>query len=240
MDNTLVDETKALVVGFEKYYFWETFRAKSQSKDVTDGPLPEVNFRVYLSRKEYADLRAKLALEAEERGTTLSAVVFGCLTDEQKNRIGALFHEPDVSMRLLSRNQVEVLEEKVLHSEEVQDYRQFRMYLTKEQNQRLASKLSAILHGRLDEKTKGLLDQKTIITYILNMGFIQVPRVTHREAIEFVQRYKSLFQNEEDVLYHILERYVDEELTRVPVEGTSQMVVQLKNEITQLYEEIRK
>lgn len=131
---------------------------------------------------------------------------------------------------------INILERVILPKPEVEEYRKnIQPFLTAGQNERFAEKLAAMLYEKLDDETKKVLTTRKICTYILNLGFLRLPRVSHRTAIKFIVRYKPLFKNETEVLESVLERLVEEEVAATPIEQTREKIASLKEEMQKIY-----
>lgn len=238
MKEIKLEEIKDVIGEFERFYLIETLKYRRQKDEITT-----VNFRDFVSQPQYKTLKERLELTVKSNGSydNLEQLIFDNLSKEQKTRIGGLFHVD--TREFIDRGEItkkaNLLEKYIQKSEEVKGYVEVKDYLNDEQKERLASKLSTMLYNQLDDDEKKLVDEKTIKRYLLNIGFIRMHRPTHRKAIDFIKQYPSLFENEDDVVFHILERYVDEELTNTPITQTQQRINELKHEVRELYRSIK-
>lgn len=232
------EEIQNVIGEFEMFFYLETVKYMRQ-KDETS----TVKFRDFVSQPQYKTLKERLELVVKNNGRydNLEQLIFDNLSKEQKTRIGGLFHID--KREFIDREEITkkatLLEKYIQKSEEVKGYIEIKDYLNDKQKDRLASKLSTMLYNQLDDNEKKLLNEKTIKMYLLNIGFIRMHRPTHRKAVDFIKKYPALFENEDDVLYHILERYVDEELTNTPIIQTQQRILDLKQEVKELYRSVK-
>ena len=95
-----------------------------------------------------------------------------------------------------------------------------------------------MLYGNLSNDERDELSRRQIETYILGLGFLRLPRGNHREALSCIVEYVPLFKGETEVLLRIVERYVDEELSRTPIDQTESRTHELELEVIKLYTEI--
>ncbi len=224
---------KRTISEFEDFFYQTTLNnrlSNPQSADLT--------FRDFISSPRYGRIRRMLETNLDEDG--LEGVVYRHLTPDQKKTIGALFHVADNNQDLNHLDEKSEILEKNLHKkQEYIDFLRVRDLLTREQREKLASKLAKVLYGKMSEEEKRLLNEKNIRRYLLNVGFIRANRPAHREIIGFIKNYPSLFNGEEDVISQIIERYADEELAITPVAYTSRRIRELRREIKLLYSSVK-
>ncbi|MBS3095208.1 hypothetical protein J4231_00865 [Candidatus Woesearchaeota archaeon] len=229
MEDLFKDEIRKVIESYKEFYLYRTIRTKQ--KESGSG------FSTFLEEND-GSLSSKLKECARKEGKPIEEIVFEALDEKEKNRIGALFHNNPCNIGDMPQDQLDLSEKCVLNSKMIQDYKAVSLFLTEEQNKRFAYKLSDLLYSKLDEETRKSISKKHIRIYILNLGFIKISRVSHREAIEFVKEYKALFSDENEVLLNIMGRYLDEELVRAPINETDKKISELKVELSKLYNEV--
>ena len=122
------------------------------------------------------------------------------------------------------------------------EFRQFRRdvqpSLTVDQNKRIIEALAPMLYAKLNERAKKELTERMIVMKSLNLGYIRLPRASHRLACNFIVQYPALFRHETEVLDGMVERLVDEELTTAPIGETKEKIAELKQELRKIYESV--
>jgi hypothetical protein len=204
--------------------------------------IPSTSFDSFINLPGNEAYRSAVSDYARAKGTTINRAVFEELTDEQRKSIGSCFQAVSQDVFIESPQQMDALETKVLTAQEVRDLRKIAQFLTEEQRERLAAKIVNLKYAALDDETKELLDPRIIKMYIMNMGFIRLPASNsnnHREAFIFIKQYKSLFSGEEDVVNHILSRYIDEELSVTPPCETAERIKTLQKDVEEIYEGLK-
>jgi cell fate (sporulation/competence/biofilm development) regulator YlbF (YheA/YmcA/DUF963 family) len=226
-----------IIGDFEEFYFRETLKSRIEGNDSAS-----VSFRDFINKKEYTSDKERLESQLNGSGKydNLEQIIFENLTEDQKKRIGGLFH---VGIREFfdgqtTNRKATIIDTHIAKTPEYQGFLDVKDYLKDDEKEKLATKLSKLLYSQLGDEERQVIDEGSIKRYLLNIGFIRAKRVSHRKAIDFIKEYPSLFHNEESVLSHILERYIDEDLTNTPVEDTSQRIKDLKQEVRELYRSI--
>lgn len=195
-----------------------------------DNTLTEKIFYQFIGQN-YKNFDKNLRQLSTKENKPYLTLIYENLSGEQRKIYGPLF-KPTEEQRIKLNNS---LENKVLHSKEIQDYRrELQPYLNKEQNKRFVEKLAKLLYNRLDDDSKKRTNPQTLKIQILNLGFIRLTRASRHEAIDVLVKYAPLFKNEEDVLYHLAERYAEEELIGTPIKYTQKRIRELKKEIKEL------
>lgn len=183
----------------------------------------------FLHIPEYRPLIEVLEQEAEDRGTTIYHWIYEAVPEDKKGLLSGLIKPPE---------EKDLFEKYVLHNKEVQDYLKVAQYFSTEDRKKIAEKLSEEVHKSLDDKTKAFLQQGSIKTRILGLGFIKMQRVTHKDPVSFIMEYPSLFKDQDELLYKIITRYVDETLMNAPSEETAKKIEELKQEIRIIYSKL--
>jgi len=213
---------------FRPYYL----QKKLQKKNVKGDSL----FFEFIE-KNHKEFHNQLNNQCKSEGRAKSDIISSYLSEDQKNIYGPLFQTTEQE-ELQYRTKIDKI---VSSSKEVKEFRRnIQPFLNPEQNEHFVGKLANLLYNNLDEKEKNNINPFRIKTYILNLGFIRISRISRKDAPKFVIKYKSLFRNEQEVLQNIVERYVDEELASTPIEKTSQRIAELKQEVKTLYEGVEK
>ena len=185
--------------------------------------------------KEYKVFNNELHQSAETKKMPVDELVYRCLKEEG-NALAPLFN----SYGYFEEYHNNIMEDKILRTKEVQDIRKVQPYLNEEQSERIVGRLAKILYDKLDEETKKKTSSERVKTYILNLGFIKLPRLSHKGVCDIIIRYKPLFKNEQEVIDSIVSRYADEELAITPITDTSSRIKEIKKEIIEMYEGITK
>lgn len=232
------DEISNVIREFERYFLLETLKNKQQGNNVN------VSFRDFISRQEYNSTVKKIEEELNN-SDGLEKLIFENLTEEQKTRIGGLFHIIGDEQEAVSYNkhildkQSSIIDSSILNSQEYKDFLNISDSLTKDQKEKLAENLAKFFYSRLSDEDKILLSKENIKRHIMGVGFIKLSRASYKDTINFIKEYSSIFKGEVDVLTSILARYVDEELAKVPISETKQRIKQLKEEARELYRSIK-
>lgn len=232
------DEISNIIREFERYFLLETLKNKQQGNNAN------VSFKGFISRPEYNSTVKKIEEELNN-SDGLEKLIFENLTEEQKTRIGGLFHIIGDEQESISYNkhildkQADIIDNSILNSQEYKDFLKISNSLTKDQKEKLAENLAKFFYSKLSDKDKILLSKENIRKHIMGAGFIKLSRTNYRDTIAFIKEYSSIFRGEEDVLTSILARYVDEELAKAPISETKQRIKQLKEEARELYEGIK-
>ncbi len=233
-------EIQKVIGAFEEFYYSEQVHCRCNHEDPS-----EISFRGFMQKPEYASLFGKIEKAAQESGSSLEELVFSNLDEKQKSRIGALFYRgqgevsDDAGFFLFSKK-ADIVERAILNTPEYVGYLALKDYiLDDKERKRFADKIARKLYDRLSSEQKKLLEEKTIRKYLLNLGFIKSKRPDHKAAITFMKEYPALFENETSVLFHVLERYVDEELTDTPIEETKEKIRFLKEEAQEIWRGIK-
>jgi hypothetical protein len=132
--------------------------------------------------------------------------------------------------------QSNAFEKYVLQLPELREFRRnIQPFLTREQNERLVNALAPFLYAKLSDQAKKELTERMIVTKSLNLGYIRLPRASHRLAYDFIVKYPALFRHETEVLECMVERFIDEELSTTPIRETEQKIRELKGELKRIY-----
>lgn len=230
MEEELQESIRKVVNIYSGHFYWRNCKGE-QSFDFWD-------FISILKGKKYKDFSQQLSSASRELGYTESELVLHAMTEKQKTQLGAKFQDSfnDGFLEFRSRNQNKI-DEIVLKSHEVQEYRRtIQPYLgDNEVNRRALARLAETIYGRLSEEDRKSIGQKQILVHMLNLGFLRIPRVSHRAACNFIVKYPALFRNEGEVIGNLVERLVDEELATTPIERTMDKINELKLYAEQLY-----
>lgn len=121
----------------------------------------------------------------------------------------------------------------------IPEFREFRRnvqpFLTADQNKRIIEALAPMLYAKLSDRARQELTERMIVMKSLNLGYIRLPRASHRLACNFIVQYPALFRHETEVLDGMVERLVDEELSTTPIGETREKVTALKNDLRKIY-----
>lgn len=228
------------VIGeFEKYFFLESLKAKREGNSSK-----EISFGDFISLPEYYPLIEELQKKSNDLDG-LEQIVFENLTEEQKARIGGLFHTPSQNgdshhyNRQNLQKQANIIDTSIVNSSEYQDFLNVKDSLTESELDILTSRLATLFHSRLSEEERKFVFQGTLKRHLMGVGFVQMRRAGYKEIIDFVKHYPSLFANEGDALFSIFRRYIDEELARTPIAKTKERIIELKKEAREFYGGIR-
>ena len=130
------------------------------------------------------------------------------------------------------------IEEKINQSPEITGFQKLQPYFVQEQNERFAEKLAKHLYSNLDSYAQQRTTPQRIQRHILNLGFIELTRTSSKEAIGFIVEYPAFFKNEQEAVFAIAHRYMDEELTRTPIGETKNRIKELQAEMQTLYKKV--
>jgi hypothetical protein len=236
------DETRVkglvrnVIKEFEEFYLGETIKNRAQG----DGAR-RVDFREFISNSKYESIKETLEENLGGNYDNLEQLIYDNLTEEQKKRVGGIFRR-DVAEFFegsFFSKEADVIERRVVNVREYDGYMDTKDFLNEDQRDRLASRVAGKLYEKLDESEKKLVNERTIKKYLLNIGFIRSKRSSHKNALAFIIEYPALFRDEDDVVSHILGRYIDEELTKTSIEETSRKISSLRNEVRNLYRGIK-
>jgi len=189
-------------------------------------------------KQENPEFYDALLNKGVEQGKSPSSFIYGSLQGDTRTAYGAIFMNADdyEEMELQER----IIEEEILTSSTLQMYRRtVQPYLSEKQNKTMTERIAKLLFDKLTKEGKEKLTMGRIKTYILNLGFIRLPRTNHKEAVDFIIEYHSLFEGQEDVKYHIVERFMDEEILKMPRDpaATHDKICELKDLARKIYEQ---
>lgn len=137
--------------------------------------------------------------------------------------------------------QSDAFEKHVLAMPEFREFRRsVQPFLTVDQNKRIIEALAPILYAKLNPRARKELTERMIVMKSLNLGYIRLPRASHRLACNFIVQYPALFRHETEVLDGMVERLVDEELSTTPIGETKEKIAELKQELRKIYESVGK
>ncbi len=213
-----------VVQDFEEAYFQYCRRNANEARD-------SFTFSNFIDQQQYKNFRE--TLRSQLNGFSLEDFVFDHLSDEQKNRIGGLLRYRTSLGNLLVEKQSIIIDNIIRNTDEFKGYIEVKDFL--EDRERLAERISLLLYDKLSDKEKKIIDKNTVKKYLLNIGFIKMKRLSHAKAIDFITHYPALFRDEKEVLSGILERYVDDELSKTPVKETKKRIKSLREEIKKIY-----
>lgn len=202
--------------------------------------------------KEYTPFEGKLLKKAREQGWDAKQYLIpGKVTLEtvleklkEKGVPAELLQKAiEVGMEdgsLVTAYKSDVFETYILPLPELQDFRRnIQPFLTPEQNLRMITVLASVLYAKLGSEAKRELTERMILRKSLNLGYIRLPRASHRQGCDFIVKYPALFKHEAEVLESMVERFVDEELSRTPIEETAEKIQALKKEVEKIYGSVK-
>lgn len=230
MNELLQERIRKVVEIYSGHFYWRNCTKQST--------LDFWEFLSGLKGRRYADFSQQLSIAARESGYLESELVLRAMTDQQKGQLGAKFQDSlGRSFLEYQRKQHDQLDKIILGSLEAQEFRRtVQPYLgDTEVNRRTLKRLAETLYQRLSAEDKKDIAQKQILIRLLNLGFLKIPRVSHRAACDFIVKYPSLFRNEGEVIDSLVERLVDEELATTPIDRTAERVSELKDYARRLY-----
>ena len=128
------------------------------------------------------------------------------------------------------------IEQILTESEIFKDYlTKIRPHLSSEENKKFAEKLAQRIYGHLNKDQQICYGFDKITHYILNLGFINIPRVSNQQIYTYTKKYKSLFKDCPDAFDRIADRWVEEEIAKTPRNKTDEKIAELKEQLKELY-----
>jgi hypothetical protein len=165
----------------------------------------------------------------------LRDIVVSHLSREERDTIGSLFLETDQK----EDDKLDICSELLSNNPIIERYIQIRGHLSEDSQKKVAQKIAENIYQNLDEKSRGLLNVRVLYRYVLNIGFIEIPRYSKKDIVDFMKDYPSIFHSLESVYDSILRRYVYDELGRTPIDRTVLRGNELKKELSSLMENIK-
>jgi len=222
---------------FESYYLFQVMQYKER-----DQKGDTMSIFAYL--EDYLQscargLYSELIKRSKKEGISLSECVYHSLTGDLKDRWEIVLNLTDSryedANEMAKEKSVREFIEHVLPLKETQEFKEDLVpYLSQEQLGNIVGKIGNMLYQKLNDKQRELLNAKTITRHLLGLGYLTFNRSSHKKAVGFIKKYAPCFKGEQDVVFSILERYVDEELARTPIEDTQKRVMELKIEVEAL------
>ena len=228
MDEQLQNGIRKAVDLYSGHFYWRSCK-KQESLGFWDF-VKSLKGRHALFRKELSNFAIK-------NGYLESELILQAMTEKQKHDLGGKFFDSfDEEFSSYKREENEGIEKIVLSSPELQEFRKtIQPYLDKDSNIRILAKFAKTLYEQMTDEQKKDYSEKKVFFTILNIGFLRIPRVSHRAACDFIVKYPALFRDEQEVVDSMVERFVDEELSSTPINQTKNKTGELRDYVRNLY-----